>query len=142
VISQHETSLGNFLFGLRKLPAGFTIPGTTLKIFTGCIAYIQLMKEGVFPFDIEPSLHCADDTIILYDKENGLIGSFLDLSLIDVVHDEDRDGPYEGSFQSSNDDARNVSSSLKNKVDKITELALQDAANNNNNNNNNGNDSN
>eukprot|EP00536_Pseudo-nitzschia_multiseries_P018438 jgi/Psemu1/55610/gm1.55610_g len=116
LINRSETTLENFLRGLRKIPSDDgdadgtgdgtgdatggdgvdehqhqhqhhqTIPGTTLRIAIGGTAAVELEAKNLLSFGLFWKKAAASvlgwnrDTIILYDLENGWIGTFVDLA--------------------------------------------------------------
>eukprot|EP00537_Pseudo-nitzschia_pungens_P011115 CAMPEP_0172388472 /NCGR_PEP_ID=MMETSP1061-20121228/5575_1 /TAXON_ID=37318 /ORGANISM="Pseudo-nitzschia pungens, Strain cf. pungens" /LENGTH=371 /DNA_ID=CAMNT_0013118375 /DNA_START=67 /DNA_END=1182 /DNA_ORIENTATION=- len=100
LIDRSETSLENFLSGLRKIPendnnsdsacaCACAIPGTTLRIATGGTAAVELEAANLLSFGrfwgqaakSSPGTGGWNkDTIILYDLEHGWIGTFVDLN--------------------------------------------------------------
>jgi hypothetical protein len=120
MINRHETSHSNFLSGLRTLPNGFVIPGTQIRIYSGVQAHYDLLKDAIGDQGQGSDLlDCNNNTTILYDKDNGYIGMFVDLSLMDAVHDETQHGPYKGSSKDLNDESRLLMMTLKKHIDKM-----------------------
>jgi hypothetical protein len=120
MIDRHETSHSNFLSGLRTLPNGFVIPGTQIRIYSGELAHFDLLKDATGGQGQGADLlACNNNTTILYDKDNGYIGMFVDLSLMDAVHDETQHGPYKGSSKDLNDESRLLMMTLKKHIDKM-----------------------
>ena len=119
MIDRHETSHSNFLSGLRTLPNGFVIPGTQIRIYSGVQAHYDLLKDAIGDQGQGSDLlDCNNNTTILYDKDNGYIGMFVDLSLMVAVHDAQH-GPYIGSSKDLNDESRLLMMTLKKHIDKM-----------------------